>query len=186
MTYLVTLQDFSIPRTPCQLHVSPNFEAAPSSFVSTNSSTRRALLTLVYHTRLDCRAIRFRPTAPGELWTPINSLAPLPLGAWGAAAWLGFNQSSTQFSTFSMIFRAYPFTSPILNRPSEIIFPGYPAPWNFTQPTNHLAMPTEALTLLVTPEAGPSISLGKRRYETTVMLFRHLTTRTATTTNPAA
>ena len=47
--------------------------------------------------------------------------------------------------------------------------PRYPASWDFKQPTGYLATPAEALTPMVTPEAGPSTSLGKRcrqRYET--------------------
>jgi hypothetical protein len=144
----------------------PHPEPAPATFVSTSSSTRRAPLTLVYY-RSNRRPSHFHSTPPG-LWTPIKLLARPLLGLWGAT-WLGkCNQLSTHFLTFGAIFRAYPFS------PENVIsvlkrYPRYPVPWDFTQPTGHLATPTEVLTPMVTPEAGPSTSLGKRsreRYET--------------------
>jgi hypothetical protein len=144
----------------------PNAEAGPSSFVSTSLLAERACSP---SSIIDPTTRPLVSTQHRRGCGPQSTYLRAPSLVYGGQqrGWA----NATSFRPTSQPLERH-FVCTLLpvkrDRPSKKI-PRFPVPWDFTQPTDHLATPTEALAPMVTSEVGPSTSLGKRsrqRYET--------------------
>jgi hypothetical protein len=139
-----------------------NPEPAPSAFVSATASIQWTLLTV--YTTIGSTTGPLISARHSRGFGPKSNSLHTPCLVHGGQQ-LGWANTLRCWSTSRSHVRLDSSYTPLLLKR----FPRYLAPWDFTQPTHHLAAPTEALTTMATLEAGPSTSLGKRsrqRYET--------------------